>query len=1043
MDDFLAIAPEQIQELTQCIIDPEYFVENFCWLQRKAAAGGSKQSIIPFEMGQDETESHYFQRQILRALVNKENVLTLKSRRVGCSWIAAAYAVWMILFHENVNILFISRNGEAAVKLLQKCKFILSNLAYHDSNNIKKATRADFLKGEIGAWNQQRISIVYRNDDGSVSAESEIMSLNNTDDAGRGDDATFIVFDELAFYEHPDDTWASATTTLTHGGHWMSISCVNPDTYIFTENGIEQIKDYVSQDVDPGTFGKVDPFQIFGRYGMKDCEDVYNSGVTPTRIITTEFGYQLECTHIHPILVNREGKIDWVRSRNIQVGDWVPIKKGMMCFGKSCDLTEFRPPQPSNPNLYANGVWMPPDQITESLAYLLGLLVGDGYIDNTHSKNNRVVVTTIDQQIVDWLLDDGAGLKFSVQSDEIHVVANQKQFVQFLQLIDFPINEKAPRKYIPKIIMTSPKVIVRSFLRGLFDADGFSTKRGTVGFVSTSEQLIDQVHMLLLNFGIPASKSYKVSKPTKKVKVESEQWVLEIGLYAREFYKEIGFSLDRKQERYLILESKSRSLKDKIPFAAPLVRGIREKLPQKPRDFDTEVKRRRILSNRILVKNDKKEHRTISYQAATEILERYDEAVNYEPNAQYYNQLQELVDEDYFWVQVIDIDESQSLTYDFHIPDGHSFISNGLVSHNTPNGIGDVFHRMCMDGDLAEIGRKEIDFAYFKIHWTQAGISEDQKRKATIGMTNDKSDQEWELEFLAPGTVAFSPTHLAACYKPLNDYPDIAQALEDYREKALSGDPRHFYASGCDSAVGRVSRKSKEKDFHAWVSITLSNILAFQYTSQEELSSWAGKRIDSIDPNVSYEKVGTTSKLHQEWPGIVNVEENGPGHVVVNNHRVPRDTISDMRVFDTKQKFKQGAVERFILKIETHTFIITDLEVYQQLSYIQKGASGEYGAPPGYNDDLFMACILANEIIEEYGAMMFPWHGNADDIKKVVASEGGYQASVSLTGILPPQLDIDEANLREVDKLQVGFDLQFGAIDANDFELEPIENEYW
>lgn len=234
MTDDISMLESELLEYWKCAEDPEYFIENYCWLQQKASAGvSSKTSIIPFEMGSKEDEDFFFQREIIQHLYNRDNVLVKKSRRVGCSWIAAAYAAWLINFHENVTVNFISQTGAKAKDILRKVKFVLNNLAYHDSPDIKKATKAKFLLSEVEIQNQERIAVVWRNDDGSISTHSEVVSLNNTDNSARGDDPTLIIFDELAFYEHPDETWASAVPGLTRGGHWFGISTSNGIGHVY------------------------------------------------------------------------------------------------------------------------------------------------------------------------------------------------------------------------------------------------------------------------------------------------------------------------------------------------------------------------------------------------------------------------------------------------------------------------------------------------------------------------------------------------------------------------------------------------------------------------------------------------------------------------------------------------------------------------------------------------------------------------------------------------------------------------------------------
>jgi hypothetical protein len=543
---------------------PEYFAENYCWIQQKASAGVvDKTSIIPFAMGSRAPSKHevdernvpeqaqfYFQRQILRWLHKRQDVLTLKSRRVGCSWVAAIYVAWLINFHENVSVAFISRTGRDAKDVLAKVKFILRNLALHDHDNIRKATKADWLCGHIYTSNQEILEIGWRNDSGVVTVTSSVVSLNNTDDSGRSGDYSFIVFDELDFYEHPDITWASATTTLARGGHWMAIS--------------------------------------------------------------------------------------------------------------------------------------------------------------------------------------------------------------------------------------------------------------------------------------------------------------------------------------------------------------------------------------------------------------------------------------------------------------------------TPNMLGQVFHRMCAQADLWEAGKstEPPQLKYIKVHWSEAGITEAQVKKSTIGFTQELADKEWEWKWITPGTVAFDPTHLAVCYKPPEHYPEIALELENYRLKVNEADGKYYYYSGADTSKGNPNKKSRLKDYHAFVAVTKSGIQAGEYYSQEQLSKWAGHVVDNGGEKIVVK--GTLSKLHAEYPGYLQIEEEGPGYTAVNNHEIPDDTFSHVAAVSMKHKFKKGAVERLIIKVENHQFIITSLALYQQMSTFQKGSQpGQYEAAAGYYDDLVVAAILAEDARDQEGGMEFSFGISAGDAQRAIEGYGqrmerlpaGPQVQLTIPGI--------------------------------------------
>ena len=179
------------------------------------------QRILPFN-------PFPYQRKMLRWMMEGRNVLALKSRRVGCSWITAAYAAWLLNFREGINVLFLSKKEDDAKKLLRKVKFILKNLALHDNEDHRLATRCSWLCGEIGTDNQQLFTIIYRDDHGRATAESEAASLSTTSESGRSEGASLIFLDEFGFVK-PDDekTWTAIKPTVARGGQWITVSTPN------------------------------------------------------------------------------------------------------------------------------------------------------------------------------------------------------------------------------------------------------------------------------------------------------------------------------------------------------------------------------------------------------------------------------------------------------------------------------------------------------------------------------------------------------------------------------------------------------------------------------------------------------------------------------------------------------------------------------------------------------------------------------------------------------------------------------------------------
>jgi len=283
---------------------------------------------------------------------------------------------------------------------------------------------------------------------------------------------------------------------------------------------------------------------------------------------------------------------------------------------------------------------------------------------------------------------------------------------------------------------------------------------------------------------------------------------------------------------------------------------------------------------------------------------------------------------------------------------------------STPSGAGGVFHRLC---EQAKRGENK-SYKYLEVHWSEAGITQEQYEAAIEGMEAGKIAQEWELDFIQSGNPVFNATDLAACYKPLDEYPDVAKHLEDYRNSMGAE-----YYSGVDSALGRVNKRNSLKDYHSWTSMTKTGIQAHAEHNKKPLTDWAG-RIATDEVGNQVVIPGMVSKLHKLFPGVLKVEDNGPGETVIHMHSLPNDGRSEIVSSHTDAPTKVRLIQRLITAIESHDITITDLFTYQCLMVFQHGTTpGQYEAPPGYNDDPVISLALANDLRFTYGNMEFSW----------------------------------------------------------------------
>jgi hypothetical protein len=103
------------QEFVKCAQDPVYFMKKYYWIQHPQR-GRIQFNLYPFQEG----VLYQFQK-------NKYNVVN-KSRQLGISTLSSAYALWMMIFNKDKNILCIATKQETAKNMVTKVRFAYENL---------------------------------------------------------------------------------------------------------------------------------------------------------------------------------------------------------------------------------------------------------------------------------------------------------------------------------------------------------------------------------------------------------------------------------------------------------------------------------------------------------------------------------------------------------------------------------------------------------------------------------------------------------------------------------------------------------------------------------------------------------------------------------------------------------------------------------------------------------------------------------------------------------------------------------------------------
>jgi len=180
------------QEYIKCAKDPSYFMKKYCYIQHPT------RGRILFNL-------YPFQGKVLHLFRDHQYIITLKSRQLGISTLAAAYSLWLMLFHKDKNVLALATTQATARNLVSKTMFMYDELP-------------KWLK--LPAKEKNKLSLRLKNG-------SKITAKSSNADAARSEAVSLLLIDEAAFIDNIEETFTAAQQTLATGGQCMALSTPN------------------------------------------------------------------------------------------------------------------------------------------------------------------------------------------------------------------------------------------------------------------------------------------------------------------------------------------------------------------------------------------------------------------------------------------------------------------------------------------------------------------------------------------------------------------------------------------------------------------------------------------------------------------------------------------------------------------------------------------------------------------------------------------------------------------------------------------------
>jgi len=436
--------------------------------------------------------------------------------------------------------------------------------------------------------------------------------------------------------------------------------CIAGDSLLLTNAGMIEISD-IGRGMERDDLTALEGAQVWGVEGLERASHIYCGGQSDTLRIGTRFGFEIETTPEHPLLtLNASGETMWKRADQLREGDVVALSRGSQLFGTQT-ATGWISGRSGQDKCSKPVV---ADELDESLCYLMGVLTGDGCL----TARGAVLLSSADESIVEAFRSLAARFHLHVYptgAARPYDYAIGSTQLRALLLHLGMSDGKAATKCIPRSILRAPQSLVAMWIRGLFDADGSIDKRdGAITFSTVSPVLARQLQVVLLNFGIVASRAIKRGRYNGE---EHLSHLLSIAgqQEAERFHDAIGFGLERKRARRQCVISNPNV--DVVPVCAPVLDAV-----IKSATFSR--------AQHKVFEGYRTGRRAPSYVKLESLVALLQARAVAE---QLLAPLRETLHRRFLFLPIQSIKPSSAYVFDLCVPRTHSFVAGGFVNHNT------------------------------------------------------------------------------------------------------------------------------------------------------------------------------------------------------------------------------------------------------------------------------------------------------------------------------------------------------------------------
>ncbi|MEI6179252.1 MAG: SpoVR family protein [Chloroflexales bacterium] len=312
-------------------------------------------------------------------------------------------------------------------------------------------------------------------------------------------------------------------------------ACVSAKALLFTQHGLVNIADIVEGKRTVPVSDGVQPQPIYAWAKFADYATVK---------LRTRRGLTLEGSVNHRVMLP-DGS--WRRLDELHIGEVVKISGGQNLWTQEHVYLQWQPAEALmvGASIHKGQFGSVGDDaeractplvVDECLAALLGYLCGAGQI----SAATHTISLSTDDEVLAQNFADLVGSRFGPVANwhkDDQVSCSSFEVQDLLTYLGLKSDVATREQVVPEVILRSPKPVVASFLRALYDCAGAVDATGLL-LANLGERTSEVVQLLLLNFGILTHRRHE-DDGTWRIQITSQNTI--------EFYTQIGFGLQHKQ----------------------------------------------------------------------------------------------------------------------------------------------------------------------------------------------------------------------------------------------------------------------------------------------------------------------------------------------------------------------------------------------------------------------------------------------------------------------------------------------------------------